>query len=153
MATVTCGGAGSSQTGVVGRVHLAPFQVPRLLTIDRIIYRILTQGGASTTVRLGIYPSSLSIPDNQTVLLDAGTFAADAGTGFFERTIADTQLTQGLWFVALETEDTTIVLSRYTTGARTGITAKSWGCYYARVGGYGALTTPCPATTDGALTL
>lgn len=103
---VAYGSAGRSiATGFMG---FTPMWLPAG-TYDRIGCRINTVGSAGAVVRLGIYSADANNKPS-TLVLDAGTVAGDATTGFKEITISHTQASAGLVFLAGVTQTAAVTM-------------------------------------------
>jgi len=124
-----------------GRIYLAPIDVPRPVTIDRIIYQV---GGVQAgNVRLGVYREGATADSSvgADLVVESASVAQAAANYIQMVTVADTILTPGQYFPAIQGDNAT------------GTFYKSYGYpglaigYYNRAGGYGAFTDPCPALT------
>lgn len=138
-----------TQAGTAGRVFLTPLWIPRSAIISRISINVSTAGGASTSLRLGLYNDNGGTPDGGALLEDSGNIAATS-TGVKTFTLGSQRyLEAGLYWLAYETEDGIIVVNRHNgTAFFTEIgDEKMQGCHYDRGGGFGALTDPCPSVT------
>jgi hypothetical protein len=94
----------STATTTTGVVSYLPFLVERTTTFDRIACRTGSTVTGTSTVRLGIYNNSNKKPT--TVLLDAGTVAANATSTIFSITINQT-LNPGWYWLAHVVNSTT----------------------------------------------
>ena len=89
----------SNTATTLNLLNLWPVPISATMTADRIGCNIGTTGSAGAVVRLGIYGSTSEYRPGSLVL-DAGTLAADATTGNKEITISQS-LTAGLYWLAL----------------------------------------------------
>jgi hypothetical protein len=94
----------ASTSSTTGTVSYLPFLVERTTTFDRIACRTGSTVTGTSTVRLGIYNNSNKKPT--TVLLDAGTVAANATSTIFSITINQT-LNPGWYWLAHVVNSTT----------------------------------------------
>jgi len=91
----------SAATATANVTYYVPFFVPYTFTFDRILLRTASSFSGTASVRMGIYNSTNSRPS--TVLLDAGTVSATAGSTSYTITI-NQQLTAGLYFIAANSQ-------------------------------------------------
>jgi len=88
-------------------IHFTPILLRQAITFDRICCEVTFAGGAGDLGRLGIYNSDLAVdgltPD--TLLLDAGTFTADAVAA--KEIVIAQALGPGWYFLAFVTESGT----------------------------------------------
>ena len=143
--SITNGTQSTSGTLTAGRVHLNHFEVNYPVIVDAIaFYNFATVAG---NITVGIYGP---IPTEETCL-NAPVLVQSASTamaGANQRqviSLTPTTLRPGRYYVAFETSDAT---ATFGTGTSAG-TIIEWIQYYDRGGGYGALTDPCPAVTNG----
>jgi len=94
----------TTTTTTTGAVSYLPFLVERTTTFDRIACKTGAPITGTSTVRLGIYNNSNKKPT--TVLLDAGTVAATAGSTIYSITINQT-LNPGWYWLAHVVNSTT----------------------------------------------
>ena len=133
----------SSQAFVAGRVLLEPIIIPFTVTVEAIAFVIFTQNG---NVRVGIYPSSSDKPDALNALVDSGSVAVETTANSpQEIAITATQLTAGLYYLALEADNAVAAFASINNTVETNAGAVRQR-YYDRAGGYGAFTSPCPVT-------
>lgn len=138
----------TSQTPVVGTVYLEEFEVLEQSTVDAISYvKGATQAG---NVTVGIYGpvATREVCTGLALIANSVSTAVSAGNNT-EQSVPLTAaviLPQGLYYAAIEFDDVTNTYQRY--GNQTQVVG--WTGTYARSGGYGALTTPCPTVTNTA---
>jgi hypothetical protein len=95
-------------TMTLSQLRAVPFRVDKTTTWDRIGFEQTTVGAAGALIRLGIYADDgLGAPGALT--LDAGTVAADSGTGIKTITISQ-QLTPGVYWLAAVCQVATSVM-------------------------------------------
>jgi hypothetical protein len=122
-----------------GRVYMSPIYIPMLLRARKIGF-VIDSVNANFTV--GLYQDNGSTPVGGTLIVQS---ASTAGAGTFtrmENTIADTYLEEGLYWIAIEADAAAVCLRG---SGDTYVGGSYVGSYYDRGGGYGTLTTPCPA--------
>ena len=147
---------GVTQTGTAGRVYLSPFVVPYQMTFSHFYILVQAVAGDAKHCRFGVYPeyTTTRSPEGATIVAGTDTEAlmdaSAAGTVWKHITLAgNVTLAKGLYWAALEPEDAVFGWWRPAFDLQEiDGTAQLGGCYYDRSGGYGALTTPCPTTTD-----
>ncbi|MCL4435785.1 MAG: hypothetical protein M1503_11495 [Thaumarchaeota archaeon] len=133
--------------GTAGRVYLARVVVPYKCEVDGISYQV---GGASAgNVRAGLYAEGATpdIPDAGVLKAESASTAMGAvNTMQFVPFSAAVVLDPGLYYMGLQADATAIAgAASFNVHYEAGV---GGACrYYDRVGGYGAFTTPCPATT------
>lgn len=125
---------------VVGRVYLAPFDVPWRVLIDAIAYYVMNVSAGN--VRIGLYREGPTAddPDGGGLVVESGSVAQPGTTRLHIIPVADTLVEPGQYFVGLQGDDTTGTFSRGAT-EDTGVLSM----YYDHA--YGVFTDPCPATT------
>lgn len=138
--------AATSQTFTAGRVLLLQFTVPIPVLADALTYVV---GGTSNgNVTGGIIRPVSPFADSA----DAGVVVAESASTA-QGTINDHQvlaftaavwLAPGTYYAALEGSSATGTYMRVGNQRQ----APGLGAFYDRAGGYGALTTPTPTTTD-----
>lgn len=139
-------GIGSAQAFVTARCYLAPVQIPVNLTIDRLGW--LQDAVSAGNVRMGIYRDMGDTPLGGALVVESASVAKAGTARKMELTIAATQLSPGLYWVCVQSDEAT---SSFTMGSQdmsNGGTILT--CQYDRGGGYGAFTNPCPAITTNA---
>jgi hypothetical protein len=132
----------STITMVNKRVYIVPIQIPYMVIIDRLAYTLDTVSAGN--VRMGLYRDNGDTPVGGALVVESGS-VAKAGTGRKQEvTIPNTQLTPGLYWLAVLSDESTTIIYRCDGAYGTGGTLLA--CYY-DIGAYGALTNPCPAIT------
>ena len=132
-------GAGFTLTPA-GRVFLVPLQVEVQCHIDTICFVVTTQAG---NVRVGIYRDNGDTAAGGALVVESASVACGAAGSVQEVAVADTELTPGFYWVAIQSDTTTAVLYRGS-----GAHATSGSLRVERFdngGGYGAFDNPCPA--------
>lgn len=128
-------------TPTVNRVYLSPLIIEYTLTVDRVgICNFATLAG---NVIAGLYRDNGDTPTGGALLVSSVSTALAGAHQKQEITIANTQLTAGLYWMA------TIYSNATYTGGWMGIPqATQGGTLFTRYYGAGAfaLTDPCPAT-------
>jgi len=86
-------------TATAQTLYLIPIDIPVRLTIDKIgwVNSTVTTGN----LKVGIYPDNGDTPDGSALTVVSASIAAAGNTQKQEGTIADTQLTPGLYWLAL----------------------------------------------------
>lgn len=125
---------------VAGRVWLVPIQVSFTLTIDRLAVIIRTAVG---NIRLCLYEDNGDVPDGGSLVRQSASVAAAADKQ--EVTIADAQLTPGLYWGGIQSDSTTAKAYFYISAMAQGGTLL--GRLFDVAGGYGAVPDPCPVTS------
>jgi len=137
----------TSQTPTAGTVYLVEFEVTQKCTVDAISYgKVATQAG---NVTVGIYGpvSTEETAAGLAVIIQSASTAVSAGANTSQEvTFTATVLNKGRYYAAIEFDDATNTYLRNSNQRQ----VVGWSYTYARGGGYGALTDPCPATTDTA---
>lgn len=135
------GWEGALASEAAGRVYLCPIDIMWPVMVDRVIYKIgiVTNGN----LRAGIYRQGATAdsPAGGVLAVESASVAMGAAFALQAVTIADTLLTPGQYFVALQWDN--------NVGTFEEIYDESlaYVFYYDRGGGYGAFTSPCPAIT------
>lgn len=125
-------------TGYIGFV---PMQVPFTMTLDRIGY--VCGAAPSGNARCAIYHDNGDMPDGGALIVETASVAMVARKN--ELTIADTQLTPGLYWLAYQGDDVPTIFGPHTSQCPGG----TLFCRSADGGiGYGAFPDPAPATVD-----
>jgi hypothetical protein len=136
--------AGASATYTAGTVYLEQVEVPNDVWVDAIV--IPNAATIAGNVTVGVYgPIALGTddPSGAALVVESASTAHSGADTPQAITFTETYLPKGKYYLALELSDATATVYRYTSVAQaTGLTAR-----YARGGGYGALTNPCPAAT------
>lgn len=121
-----------------GRVFIAPIQVLAPCRIDRIYYHVAGVSGGN--IRVGLYEEggAADSPVGGSLVVESASVGMAGATRVQFVTIAETTLTKGLYFTALQ-------------GDTVGSKFRAWRedqqqfCVRYDIGGYGAFTDPCPA--------
>lgn len=138
--------ATTSQTVTVGRVYLELFEVTVPTTIDQIVIsNAATIAGNFTVGIYGPVVTEETADGAPLAATSASTAHAGANVGQAISLTSAVTLSPGRYYVAVEGSDVTATLNRNSGTEQVA----GWKSYYDRGGGYGALTTPCPATTTG----
>lgn len=152
--TVPCTGTGTNQIPNQA-LRLAPFDVPRSLTLSGLAVEVSTAGEASSTFRFGIYADDgTGYPG--LLVLDAGTVAADT-TGVKTLTISQA-LTPGRYWVGGVTQGAATTPATLRTpanamvsiGSSTTPATTSSLMAYNQTGVSGALPSPFTTSVSGA---
>lgn len=127
-----------------GTVYLNLFEVPFDVTVDAI--NIVNGDSVAGNVIVGVYGP---IPTEETpldavVAVESASTALSGVNGPQTISLTPTVLRTGRYYLASEYSDTT---TRYFRNGNQ-IQVTGWSFTYARGGGYGALTNPCPAPTE-----
>lgn len=137
----------TSQTAVVGTVYLLEFEVLEDCTVDAIAF---VKGAAQAgNVTAGIYGPTTTdeIAAGLPLVVQSASTAVSATANAPQVvTFTATRLRKGRYYAALEFDDVTNTYMRNPNQRQ--VVGLSYT--YARGGGYGTLTDPCPATTDTA---
>lgn len=137
----------TSQTPTAGTVYLVEFEVQQTCTVDAISFSKGTTQAGNVTV--GIYGpvSTEETAAGLAVIIQSASTAVAAGVSTSQDvTFTATVLRKGRYYAAIEFDDATNTYMRNPNQRQ----VLGWSYTYARGGGYGALTDPCPATTDSA---
>lgn len=133
--------AGQNMTFVnIGRVFLVPIQVPFTLTIDTLGTIARNTG---FNIRMAIYDDNGDTPVGGALLGETGIINV-AATGKVEGAITSVQLTPGLYWLAIQGDDTLGQIYRHATDAYQGGTLLAYR--FENAGGFAAFEDPCPAT-------
>lgn len=139
------GVVGTSATYTAGTVYLEQIEVPNDLYVDAIVVtNVATVAG---NLIVGIYgPVALGTddPSGAAVVVQSASTAQSGTSAPQTVTFTETRLPKGKYYLAFEVNDATATYNRNTnTRQAVGVTGT-----YARAGGFGALTDPCPTFTD-----
>jgi hypothetical protein len=130
----------------MGAVYLKPIEIPRTMTVDRII--VLRAGNVNGNIRVCIYEDNGETPAGGALIVESASVAAGAALSKQEVLIADTQLTAGLYWVGLQWN---AVPNSFKNDWAFG---EPWGSLghveYAHV--YGAFANPCPVIAGSSVT-
>lgn len=136
--------AGTSSTGTIGRVYMVEFEIETPQTVDAVSYTVgALSNGEVTTGIVGPLTVEETAAGLAVVVQSASTAQATANTGHVV-TFTPTLLAKGRYFACLELSSGTGTFLRQSNI----VTIPGIWKYYDRGGGYGALTSPTPATTD-----
>jgi len=130
--------AAGNNNVTAARVYLQMIQIPVEMTIDRIAHCVVVQNG---NIIRGIYEDNGLTPAGGALVVESASVALGAA-GWDEITVADTTLAEGLYWLALESDDATANLRRVDS---LSVPTISGHYFYNRALGYGPLTDPCPA--------
>lgn len=123
--------------GIAGRINIVPIDVAWAVVIDKIIY--VVGSVAAGNVRLGIYRQGAEDTPRAGALVVESASVPQAAVHTIQMvSVADTLLTPGQYYLAIQGDNATGTLWRYYD------TGCSFAWRYDRGGGYGAFTTPCP---------
>ena len=86
---------GSTMTAVANTTYYTPIFIPNALTADRISCVTHSSFSGTASVRMGIYADNGGVPS--TLVLDAGTVSATAGSTVYTITISQA-LSGGTWY-------------------------------------------------------
>ena len=105
----------TSGSVTLNQTTYAPIFIPSSMSLDRISFMTGTSFAGTSSVRLGIYGNTDGKPS--TLLLDAGTASATAGSTFYSVTIDHTISTPGIYWLAMnmQSSPTTNSFRRTTT--------------------------------------
>jgi hypothetical protein len=133
----------TSQTATAGRVMLALFEVTETCIADQIVF--CNAATVAGNVIVGIYGPVVTEDtcEGAPVKVQSASTAQANVNVPQPITIADTVLTPGRYYAAIEFSDNTATYMR--TGNQNQVTG--FVQLYDRSGGYGALTDPCPTPT------
>lgn len=138
--------ATTSATYVAGTVYLMQIDVPRDCTVDGI--NISNAATIAGNVRAGLYgPISLTTENpNASALVaeSASTAQSGANASQFIPFSTPVAITKGKYYLALQVDNATATINRHGNVRQ----VTGWTGTYARSGGYGAFTNPCPTYTD-----
>jgi hypothetical protein len=105
----------SAGAATLNQTTYAPIFIPSAMSLDRISFRTGVSFAGTSSVRLGIYGNTNGKPS--TLLLDAGTANATAGSTFYSITIDHAISTPGIYWLAMnmQSSPSTNVFTRTTT--------------------------------------
>jgi hypothetical protein len=134
----------TSGTYTSGTVYLQLVEIPLDCYVDAII--IANGASVSGNVTVGVYgpvPFTTDTPAGAAVLVQSAS-TAQAGTGTGQVvTFTETFAPKGKYYIAFEIDNSTGTVFRQLNI----LEVSGWSGTYARGGGYGTLTDPCPAVT------
>lgn len=137
----------NTMTVVVNRVYLMPLEVPFTATVNRIAVTYFTP--VAGNIRAGIYQDNGDTPFGGSLLVESASVAKSGTDRAQEIVIAATQLTPGLYWTAVVSDEATTMVFRILW--RMWETASLVSRKYL-LGVYGPLTNPCPAVTSESAT-
>jgi hypothetical protein len=147
----TVGGIdGSNALGTAGRAYLVPIEIP----IDCYISKLGVVWGTTSTgnVTFGLYKTNTYSPGSQPLVAQTVDLAKASANNAQEGVITESFVQAGLYFLTVETSETTSVILRASNPSRfNGGTYKT--CYFDVAGGYGALPSTCPAVSWSSSTI
>jgi hypothetical protein len=120
---------------------MAPIQISVTLTIDRIA--VIWGGTTAGNARIALYRDNGDTPVGGALVVQSASIAKAGTTRKQEFTIAATQLTPGLYWIAIQSDENTSKFERIDLAYEAGGTLTG---YYYTLGGYGVFTNPCPAS-------
>ena len=122
---------------VATRIYLGCIQVPFNVTIDGLFYVVGTAQNGN--IRMGLFRDNGDDPSGGALVVESASVAQGAVNEQQMVTVADTVLTPGRYWVAVQTDDISATFLRYFDNSVS--TARR----YARGGAYGPFENPCPA--------
>lgn len=141
---VFCYQANTTLTMVAARVYLIPIEIERKMTVDRICVPISTP--VAGNIRACIYADNGDTPVGGALIVESASVAKGNPVGRQEIVIVDTTLEAGLYWVAVQSDESTTVLISESDSFSMRGTLK--GEFYDIAGGYGAFTNPCPGVGE-----
>lgn len=135
---------GTAFTGtlfVTGRVYVAPIQIPVTLTIDRLGW--IQDNVSAGNVRNGLYRDMGDTPVGGALVVESASIAKAGTLRKMEAVIVDTQLSPGLYWRAIRSDENTSTFAAH--GVSYPLGGSLLGGYYDAA--YGAFTNPFPAIT------
>lgn len=143
------GGMGIPTTNanpVAGTVYLMLFENPTDCTVNEVTFSNGTPIAGNCIV--GIYGpiTTEEVAAGTPVVVQSASTALTSTSAPQSVAIPSTRLLSGRYYVAVEFDNVSHTFLRQTNTKM----YSGWTYTYARSGGYGALTDPCPATTDTA---
>jgi hypothetical protein len=141
---------GSNALGTAGRAYMVPIEIP----IDCYISKLGVVWGTTSAgnVTFGLYKSNTYSPGNQPLVAQTVDLAKASANNAQEGAITETFVQAGLYFLTVESNETTSVILRASNPSRfNGGTYKT--CYFDVGGGYGALPSTCPAVSWSSSTI
>ena len=139
--------AQTSSTYTAGRVYLIQIEIPQPVLASGIIISNISPAGNAI---VGIYPEgSTNTPAAAAVKVQSADTALSGSNQPQEIAITPTVLSPGTYYIAVEFSDNTATVQRFP--AVYVLPGQSF--YYDRGGGYGTLTSPCPAVTASTATI
>jgi len=132
-------------TMVANRVYLMPIQVPIRLSVDRII--VFYRGTVAGNIRAGIYEDNGETPQGAALIVESASVAKSGTWRKQEITITETELHPGLYWVAVQSDESTTIMQ---SEERCFVRGGSLRSYYYDLGSYGPFTDPCPTVSEPA---
>lgn len=124
-------------------VYIVPMEVPYRCVVDRIV--VAYYGPVAGNIRACIYRDNGETPVGGALIVESASVAKTGTVRKQEITIADTLLRPGLYWLAINTDESTTNIIHIWPWNLGGTLI----CYtYALA--YGAFTNPCPAAAGGA---
>jgi hypothetical protein len=131
--------------GAVDRLFLCPISIPCTMTVNAIGH--FTEDPAAGNTYKGIYQDNGYTPAGGALIVAAGPQGTDTTNRRFLDAIADTRLTPGLYWLAIEFSEITDTF--WHVDNHQGTAPNLLPMCYADLGGFIALPDPCPAITTG----
>lgn len=131
-----------SSTMTIGRVVLSRIELTEGQTVSGI--NIWNGSTVDGNITVGIYAEIAGTPAGGALIVESASIAQSGINDFQTFPIATTYLPAGAYYIACELSSATGVIAASPT-FRLFV---NQGYRYARSGGYGALTDPCPAVTS-----
>lgn len=126
---------------VAGRVYMTPIQIPWTMTVDRVFVWYTTP--VAGNMRAGIYADNGGTPVGGALQVESASIVKSGTWRQQEFTIVATQLTPGLYWLPVVSDEATT--KAYPSGLEAiGGTLLDYFYDFA----YGPLTNPCPASAD-----
>jgi len=137
--------ATSTYTLTAGDVRLQSVEVPGYQVVDAVVF--VNYATVAGNITVGLYAAGAvdTCAGGVLVAESASTAMAGANARQVIAFSAPVTLAPGQYFIAIEGSDATATIGAITN---TNQPFPAAGQKYARAGGYGALTNPCPAVTD-----
>ncbi len=139
--------ASTSATYTAGTVYLEQIEVRTDSFVDAIV--ISNAATIAGNITVGVYgPVALATEDpSAAVMIVESASTAHSGANMSQAvTFTETFLPKGKYYLAFEASDATATVNRHANVRQ----VTGWTGTYARGGGYGALTNPCPTYTETA---
>lgn len=140
----------TTTTNTAGTVYLTLFEFESTATVDAVQY--IHGAALAGNVIVGIYgpiPTEETCLGAPVVVQSASTAVSGSANQPSIVTFTPTRIGPGRYYAAVEFDDGANTFMRHSN--QTQVTG--WTQTYARGGGYGALTDPCPAVTDASTSI